>query len=108
MSTSVSEEEFKRITSLPAMADLLPYIFKNGSRIDTMTISCSQCNGNVPLENAHGVFTEYGTTTALSVYLLCMNCRIISPFEARLSNAYNFRLVEEQQNCNVEMVVLCK
>lgn len=84
--STISEEEFSKITSLPTMAQLLPYVFENGSRIDGMTISCSICEGDVPPEHAHGEIVEYGASATLKAHLLCYDCAVISPFECRLRN----------------------
>lgn len=74
--------DFKK---LPLFSDSLPVVFDNGARWLTFTGYCSNCGGDVKLENMRGyIYRPAKTHAVMDVVGYCPPCSRISSYKYRL------------------------
>ena len=76
----VSDDDRERIGSLPLISEQLPYVFKNGATVGSLSTNCGNCGEEV--DEVRGTLEEVnnGMTLALDPgFAVCYKCRSLTP-----------------------------
>src|SRR5450631_2458990 len=76
----------EEIQGLPAITEFLPHIFENGFEIEQMSIVCSGCKKDLPVENVKAKTSAFQHSLAVDAFKICFECRLITPSKLRFSD----------------------
>lgn len=77
----------EHIELLPPISQSLPLVFKDGAKLDYISVKCAGCGAEIQASNIRGTFTLVGLSVTLSAYALCYADHIITPIEVRFSSS---------------------
>ena len=80
----MTSKEIAEIQSMTPADKILPLIFKNGSKITEIGLSCGNCGGDVEQQHIRGAAAPTNEhTIAYSGFGLCYACKNVTPFDCR-------------------------
>jgi hypothetical protein len=83
----MTDAERREISNQPPASEILPLIFKTGTRINSMAIACGNCGKDVPSTQIHGNMSRINEHCAtFSGHGLCYQCRTVTPIDCRFSD----------------------
>ena len=82
----ISNERAEELQSLPTLSEILPYQFKNRTRVDGVSIVCAQCEKEIHAKHIHAKVDIYEHSLAVEAYAACFECRVITPAKMRFSD----------------------
>ena len=84
----ISDAQVDEIESMSLLSEQLPFKFRNGGVISSITISCGSCGDSLEPKVIRGSFKTIcnGKASTLSAYGICYKCRKITPLEAKFHN----------------------
>lgn len=83
----MTDTERREISSKPPASEILPLIFKNGTRINYMGLDCGNCGKDVPAAQIRGDMSRINEhCITFSGHGLCFHCRTFTPVECRFSD----------------------
>ena len=82
---AISDTQVDEIEAMPMLTAQLPFKFRNGGAISTITISCGSCGDSLEPKVIRGQFKTIcdGEAATLTAYGICYKCRKITPLEAK-------------------------
>ena len=84
----ISDAQVDEIESMSLLSEQLPFKFRNGGVISSITISCGSCGDSLEPKVIRGSFKTIcnGKASTLSAYGICYKCRKITPLDARFQS----------------------
>jgi len=89
----MTNKEIAEIESMTPADKILPLIFKNGSKITEIGLSCGNCGVDVKQQHIRGAaYSTNHHTIAYSGFGLCYACKTVTPIECRFIDDGTFLL----------------
>jgi len=83
----MTDAERREINSKPPASEVLPLIFKNGSRINDMGLECGNCGKDISATQIRGDMSRINEHCVTFIgHGLCYQCRTVTPTECRFSD----------------------
>ena len=83
----MTDAERREISNRPPASEMLPLIFKTGTRINSIGIECGNCGKDVPATQIRGDMSRINENcVTFAGHGLCYECRTVTPIECRFSD----------------------
>jgi len=87
----MTDTDLRKIASMSTVSQLLPFLFKNGSRIHEIGMSCGKCGKDIPAAQIKGTADQINEhCTAFTGKGFCYECRTITPVECHFADDGSF------------------